>query len=304
MLRVLNDRHPESYGVRCQAVIALGKIGPEDGVVRSLIGALNDGDQEIPLIREYAAEALARIGPEKGVVPALLKALKRQDGVPNYPGGYATYAGVALANIGPRPEILKGLVKGLRDRNKLVRRGAAASLGLLGTGARNALNPLVETTNDKQDDVVLACLIALDRVSSKETSLFPSFSRVSFWEKRMDPLVASELTALVPALTKLLHRNRWIAAHTANLLGEIGCTEATVESMLMEFLTTTQGHEVNLKAEAARALIRISWDEEVISKATHSLKETFADDPDFLIFGINENLPDSKSARVKRILRT
>ena len=218
LLKAMKDNQSGSWGVQCEAIIAMGKIGPQNGVVKSLIGALNSYQPETPLrnmLHKHAAEALARIGPEDAVIKALLKALRTEDGVIEMvPGGYSTYAGRALSAIGPEPAILTGLVNGLRDRNKLVRRGSAATLGLLRSGAWDAVNPLVDAMNDKDNDVVLACIIALNRIGSTRTSLIPDFRRVPFWETTMDPRVPSEWAALVPALTRL----RWTP-----LVGQVWC---------------------------------------------------------------------------------
>ena len=60
----------------------------------------------------------------------------------------------------------------------------------------------------------------------------------------------------------------------------------------------------NLNTEAGRALVRISKDEQVITKAIQSLKQTFASVPDYLLSDIDEKFPESKRDLIKLIMST
>lgn len=67
----------EVSSVREAAAGALGKVGPEEGVVPALIRTLEDDEDEY--VRGAAAWALGDIGPEEGVVPALIRALEEDE---------------------------------------------------------------------------------------------------------------------------------------------------------------------------------------------------------------------------------
>jgi HEAT repeat protein len=127
-------------GVRVQAAIALGKIGPRArNAVPALFEALKD-----PQIYEASMEALEIIGLDsKEAIPALIEALKCKD--------LRTFAAERLLNIGT--DAVPELIKALEGDYGPVREYAAWILGKMGPDAEEAIPALTRALWDKDKRV-------------------------------------------------------------------------------------------------------------------------------------------------------
>jgi HEAT repeat protein len=155
---------------------------PTDQAVSALIRAL--GEKNF-FLRKSAAISLGSIGPRATkAIPALINSLQES--------GHFAF-GNALVKIGPKAatvmckvardrkatgrahviyylryfstsRVVATLVDGLSDEDRLVRRAAAVSLGVIGPKAKEAVADLVKATRDKDEDVRHAAISALGTI--------------------------------------------------------------------------------------------------------------------------------------------
>jgi HEAT repeat protein len=181
--------------LRSHAVYVLGQIGPKaHAATEPLAGLLNEDDVELQ--REVLA-ALSKIGPgAAAAVPMLVEVLKRGEAPLHYGAAHA------LGEIGPaaakaRPALMNGLtgedvslalvsawalakiapgdaqvarsvtsrlVETLSDPDAMHRRGAAATLEVLGPAASAARAALEKASKDPDAEVRAAAARALDAI--------------------------------------------------------------------------------------------------------------------------------------------
>jgi HEAT repeat protein len=143
---VKNDKHVHA---RCEALFALGNIGPDVAVAEAAVGVLEDSDEQVYFSACYA---LGKVGPAaKDAVPALEKKLESKD------VEIATAAAWAIAKIDasyPKAaELVPLLAQALSDRKVEVRLEAAAALLNLGPAAKTAAAALQKASHDKDPAV-------------------------------------------------------------------------------------------------------------------------------------------------------
>jgi HEAT repeat protein len=141
-------------GVRVQAAITLGEIGPQAAeAVPALFEALKD-----PKVHDASMKALEKIGfDSKVAIPELIEALKYDD--------LRAYAAKALLEVGPAavPE----LIRALEGDYGPVREYAAYILGKMGPKAREAVPALTEALWDKDKRVRGTAQKALEQIQRR-----------------------------------------------------------------------------------------------------------------------------------------
>jgi len=147
--QIVEKLKDEDASVREAAVWMFGLIGGRDEkeVISHLVQAALEDKEDI--VRCYAVQALGKIGPDaKSSVPALLKLLKGDNLYLRAP------ASAALAAIAPeKTEVIEALVDALQDKDEVLRFRVAMVLGTLGSAPKNVVSALREaarTDPDKQ----------------------------------------------------------------------------------------------------------------------------------------------------------
>ncbi|MBL8795988.1 MAG: HEAT repeat domain-containing protein, partial [Planctomycetia bacterium] len=246
-----------SEKVRAKAVVTLGRI-PAKATLKPLIAAFQDdacGDSaveivvkldaaavpelttalthESPAIRGRAAQALAEIGSSADESrPALLKAL--QDKEPKV----RARAAEALARIGPAQEDEAGLVAALKDENPEVRSQVAAALGKRGTGAGQAVTPLLnQLQKDKNEDARAAAAGALGKIRPRTNK---------------DAVAALRAAAAKDPQAK-------VRAEAVAALGDLGkgdkdATKSLVQELISDLATAAKDRDANVRRNAAQSL--------------------------------------------------
>jgi CubicO group peptidase (beta-lactamase class C family) len=168
-------------GVREDAALALGKIGPAAAdAIPALVHMLADND---PYVAGRASTALGKIGPK--AVPSLACALVDSNASVRFS------AAVALSNI-PGVEPLPALLKALNDPDPRVRWTAALAMGSMGPEPRAAVPVLAGLLADRDEDVRIAAAAALERISPEFTG----------GDRRR---IVAVIDSLVPRLMEELH---------------------------------------------------------------------------------------------------
>jgi HEAT repeat protein len=155
LTRLTEDRFG---GVRLQALITLGVVGPHSELVKldRLQESLKDRDSNI---RARTVEALGRFGSRaEKVVLDIERALKDQDVIVRH------LAAASLGQIGAAS--LPALKTALADKDFDVRKHAILALGDMGIAARDALPALLKALDDKDEDVAAAAAEAVKKVDT------------------------------------------------------------------------------------------------------------------------------------------
>lgn len=156
LLAALKD---PSDQVRISAAEGLGLLPPDAAsTLSALIAALNDSNSEV---RRYAAVALNELGENAApAIDALLEKLGDPD--------VALDASRALAHLGPKA--LPKLLESLKSDNVTVRKGAAAAISNMSTGAAPAIPELLKCihSGDENVDVKRFAIYALAGAGSEE----------------------------------------------------------------------------------------------------------------------------------------
>jgi HEAT repeat protein len=197
LIELLKKEKKES--VREKALIALGKIDPEnqkvlaalgeafrdkndkvqgeaeavlvrcgDKAVQTLLKALNDPNSKIGV---RAASALASIGPSaKAAVPDLRTTLRHKD------APLRMKARTALEKIAPK-EVVPALIEALKDPEPDVRQFAALSVLKYGKEAKAAVPTLLERLADANAEVLDAAAIALREIERGHKDIVPALAQ-------------------------------------------------------------------------------------------------------------------------------
>lgn len=174
---------------RLAAVRSLRQIGSP--VVPILMEALESPE---PSIRKNAAFALGSMGSEAvEAIPALFSALTTWEQTDRIDAALALHQ-IALASPDNLNRVLAELETALGDQSASVRQGATVGLGLFGAAATPAIDPLIATLQDPDEEVRVGAAIALKRIG------------------------APAIPALTAALT---HENAQVRAKAAFALGRI-----------------------------------------------------------------------------------
>lgn len=166
----LADREVAVRQAAVRALWQAGAVAKEaDGVTR-LREALRDKDD---FVRMYAARALARIGPDaKDAVPTLLQRLRQDEERDVRKLSAKTLGLIGARAIGPQlPETVQVLSAALKDEYPGLREYAARSLGQL--GAKEAIAPLQEIRQDKDEQVRAAAVEAIQRLEALSAEKSP-----------------------------------------------------------------------------------------------------------------------------------
>jgi HEAT repeat protein len=132
--------------LRYNAVMALGKIGPEPAVVRAVIDALSDPDTAVRL---GAIRILENFGDNaRMATPALKKTLKDDN---EFVRDGAVHA---LGKIGLPSEVIPEITNMLNDSSMYVRIAAARVLGQFGPEASEALPELRDLAKNDHEQLV------------------------------------------------------------------------------------------------------------------------------------------------------
>jgi HEAT repeat protein len=254
--------------VRRSAAEALGNLGlAAVKAVPALVEALNDPDIEL---RCDAAKALGNIGPDAAAgVPALAAALavahcEERAALDKDGGNYAVWrqlyqtAADALRKIGP--DAVSTLTAALKDPDKIVRRGAANALRVVGPGAAKAVSALAAALDDP--DIELRCdaaealgNIGSDAVPALVAILNDPNDRVRLYGasalENLGPDAVTAVPALAAALNDRHPQVRWLAA---DALGKIGPAAADVVPALA---ATLKDPEEVVRRSASDALRKI-----------------------------------------------
>jgi HEAT repeat protein len=256
LLAALDDA---SAGVRGQAALALGHIGPVAGPARlRLIALLADGDETV---RCRAAEALGQVGgpPEPSVaalvelladasVPVRASAARALGGLKEGAAAAVsslavllqdteesvrTAAAEAVKRIGTLDAVATDtLVEGLGSRDNMVRAQTAEALGEIGAPAQEAAPALVEVLRDKNDVVRARAVEALGKIGNGAAEVaVPGLVRalrdpdnwVSALAAEALGQMADAAEEAVPALVRSLgHVNPLVRGNAAEALGRMG----------------------------------------------------------------------------------
>jgi HEAT repeat protein len=149
LIKLLDD---DNTDVRREAVLALGRIGPDArAAVPALIRRFTECFEREGADCYGVTYALGRIGSHEAV-PVLLKAIEGQD------ESLAMFGAWALAQIEPKDpataaKTLPLLVRGLHNPEAKFRRGAAEALKQLGPAAKPAVPELQKALKDEDASV-------------------------------------------------------------------------------------------------------------------------------------------------------
>lgn len=144
--------HDSNAEVRTRIAEALEKIGPAaKAAIPSLVEALKDDNKQV---RGSAAQALKKIGPEARVaIPSLIDSLEDTEwNVNSDTAGALESIAVGELEDDAKAKIPK-LIKALHSKNKIVRRSAAGVLGKMGPEGKTAIDALIETLEDQEEEV-------------------------------------------------------------------------------------------------------------------------------------------------------
>ena len=131
LISMLRDAAP---GIRAQAALALGRIGPEaKAAIPDLVPLLNDPDHAV---RAAAAGTLGHIGPQaEAAIPALVRYIRANRDEPRYAPVYSL-PGIDAAAV---PALLD-----LFQHDGELRGAAGGALGSMGPSAKDAVPVLIE----------------------------------------------------------------------------------------------------------------------------------------------------------------
>ena len=153
LIRALNDRDGT---VRVHVIVALGRIGPADGSVSTVLKTIAEQDPSADF-RIWATRALGLIGAKSSiVVPTLLLMLDDAN------VDIRNAAAYQLGTIRPTREVLPALLGKLNDGKPPERSLAACTLGMLGPEvATDALPALIRALRDEDDEVRMGAVTSL-----------------------------------------------------------------------------------------------------------------------------------------------
>ena len=124
-----------------------------EGAVSVLVKLLKD---EVADVRAYAAEALGKIGSPEAII-SMTQALMDKH-------WYVRQATTRVLTNLELQNTIPVLSQALLDPNPNIRRGAAESLGIIGTRAKDAIPDLVEALKDPASSVRIAAAKALEKI--------------------------------------------------------------------------------------------------------------------------------------------
>ena len=263
LIKALKNR---DWGVRGEAVAALGKIG-DSRAVEPLIRALKDEEW---LVRDRASEALGEIGDARAAQP-LIQALKCE----KYEDEYVRNTAVAaLRKIG-EPAV-QPLIQALKDKDKDVREGAAKALGRIGDF--RAVDPLIEALKDEVRTVRLAAAGALTKMEDARAvepltqALNDKSSEVR--KKALQALIKVGKPAVGPLAQALGDESMDVRRKAAQGLHKMGWKPSNKSEQIAYLIATDNWGQLAKIAEAAvEPLIQAlkDKDEDVRKKAAKAL---------------------------------
>ncbi len=153
----------KAFGVRLQAVVTAGAMGPAaKGIVPELLDIMRDDDTG--LLEAQATIVLKNIGP--GAVPGLRKALADKSAKVRRGSAFA------LGLLGPKAyEAVGDLVKALSDDEPLVRAMAADAIGKIGVDEGPSNAELLKALKDKEAVVRISAAQAILRLHDDDNAL-------------------------------------------------------------------------------------------------------------------------------------
>ena len=262
LLAALGDENPM---VRGAAAEALCEIDPDSlAGVATLIELLERPEQTI---RARAAVSLGRLGPRAGAAAgALAVALGDTDRV-------AAAAAFALGKIQATSAVPR-LIEALGHKDRLVRRGAAESLGRLGRAATGAVDALIGLLEDEDWHVPHLAATALGRIGPEARAAIPALTAIVADERndtqlrhsaaealgRLGPEARAAIPALIETLSGESAHVAWQAAATLGVFGG-----QAVPGLIEAFSSESSDRKV--RCRAADALGRIGPDARCAAEA-------------------------------------
>ncbi|TPW00615.1 MAG: HEAT repeat-containing protein, partial [bacterium] len=243
--------------VRAKAAVTLGRI-PATATLKPLIVAFQDdtaGDRAVeivvkldsaavselilalgnehPAIRGRAAQALALIGAAADEArPALLKTLQDKE------VKVRVRSAEALAKIGPAQEDEASLIAALKDENAEVRSQVAVALGKRGTGASQAVAPLLrQLQKDKHEEARAAAAGALGKIRPRSSKEAVAALRTAAAKDQM-PRVRAEAVTALGDLGK----------------GDKDATKSLVQELVPDLIAATKDQDSAVRRNAAQSL--------------------------------------------------
>jgi len=261
--------HDPDDAVRCQALLALGRIKPEMTSVeaREVINLLRDSSREI---RDRAAQALVNLGPS--VIAMLRQALRTNNNLIRYGatqalkqmGAHVVVPELAeklgdpseLVRLGAAqalevvtgcltPELVDAVIAALRDESEDVRLQAARVLRVGGPSGERAIRPLLERLTDNNVSVRLGAAQALARVASHRDAIPALIGGLRDGRESVREGVAHALrfigptaeAAVGPLIIALRDGIEGVRFQSAHALGSIGARAQRAVPALLERLS-------------------------------------------------------------------
>ncbi len=154
---LVNTLHDRDKWVRGEAALSLGKID-DPAAVEPLLTALRDRSE---YVRRHAAMALGQLRDLRALEPLIAALGDSNEGV-------RRHATDALGELGETA--VEVLIGALHERDALVRRGAAATLGMIADN--RAIDSLAEALRDKDTGVQTAAAWALQQLGDERGTTF------------------------------------------------------------------------------------------------------------------------------------
>ncbi|MEG6523940.1 HEAT repeat domain-containing protein [Desulfotomaculum sp. 1211_IL3151] len=201
------------WRTRAKAAKELGEVG-DAAAVFPLIDALLDEER---VVKNNAVEALGKMG-QSAVLP-LINVLSNQD---NYP--ISDEVSKALVKIGTQTvkPLVRLLETCLEDGNDIIFTRVANTLGEIGDP--EAVLPLINSLNEGNTAIRLDAIRALGKIGDKR-AVKPILNDVKKHGSSLEAIIAlgelGDSTALPTLLNMLRGKERWAAAKSLGMMGEV-----------------------------------------------------------------------------------
>jgi len=234
--------HPDQI-VQARAAWALGRVGPAAAPAVPALAAVAADEGRLVDPRWSAVVALGRLGPVSGAaVPTLLGLLSDSD------ADMREASARSLGAISEDRTVVSGLIAASRDRDQLVREGAAVGLGAIGPPAADAAEALERLCEDDWPAVRVAAADAVFLVTGKPPAqLRPAGSG------RSPQAVGAALPTLLGGLGCSSERTRGISTFE---IGKLGPDAAETAPLLAGLLATDSNLDVRWSAAWALGKMR------------------------------------------------
>ncbi len=261
------------FGVRLQAVLAAGAVGPAaKTVVPELVNIMQDDDTG--LLEAQVTLALSKIGP--AAIPYLRKALA--DGNTQVRRGSA----FALGLMGGKASgAVPDLTKALADAEPVVRALAAEALGKIGQEASSAAADLRKTLDDQDAEVRVNAALALWKIGMHKDGINVLGKAVKTSKGQIRRAAVTALAAIGPEarpalkdlLSALKDNDPEIRQETLAALAKVGAADVALAGSV-EPLLKDKSIEVQLQA------VRTLWvlDKKLTGQGVQALTKGLKDD--------------------------